>query len=95
MEPHAQSAAEDHKRPNYWLVFGILAALTITEIIIAQLPGFDPRIPLFILMAAKVALVAMFFMHLRSDSRWFALFFLVPVPFIIIMVAALMVRTLP
>ena len=94
MEHQTQSPTHAHKRPNYWIVFGILAVMTLTEIAITQIPGFDPRLPLFILMIGKVVLVAMYYMHLQSDSRWFAAFFLVPLPFVLLMVAALMIRTL-
>jgi heme/copper-type cytochrome/quinol oxidase subunit 4 len=94
MEHQAQSSGQVHKRPNYWIVFGVLAVLTLIEIGITMIPGFDPRLPLFLLMAGKVTLVAMYYMHLQSDSRWFAAFFLAPVPFILLIVAALMIRTL-
>jgi caa(3)-type oxidase subunit IV len=89
------SLASAHKSPNYLLVGGILLALTLIEIAVASFLGAAARPILFILMLAKVTLVAMFYMHLRSESKWFAAFFLAPLPFILMMVAALMIRTCP
>ena len=89
------SAVKAHHWRTYVLVFAALAVMTLIEFGLTQIPGFDPRIPLLVIMAGKVTLVATFYMHLRSDSRWFAAFFLVPIPFIALMFAALMLRTLP
>jgi caa(3)-type oxidase subunit IV len=85
---------ESHSR-RYWIVGGVLLLLTLIEVGVTQFSGLDPRIPLFILMVAKVVLVAMFYMHLRSDSKWFAAFFLAPIPFIALLFAAMMIRSLP
>ena len=67
-----------HKRPNYLLVFLALAVLTAIEVAVTYIPGI-PRMPVLLTMSlAKVLLVVLYFMHLRSDSRWFALVFIVP-----------------
>ena len=67
-----------HKRPNYLLVFLALAALTAIEVAVTYIPGV-PLAPVLLTMSlAKVLLVVLYFMHLRSDSRWFALVFVVP-----------------
>jgi cytochrome c oxidase subunit IV len=67
-----------HKRPNYLLVFLGLAALTAIEVAVTYIPGI-PRAPVLLTMSlAKVLLVVLYFMHLRSDSRWFALVFILP-----------------
>lgn len=95
MEHSSETSAHSRKGPSYLVIGVILLILTLIEIGLTLIPGFDPRIPLFILMAAKVTLVAMFYMHLRSDSKWFAAFFLAPVPFILLLIAAMMIRTLP
>jgi len=67
-----------HKRPNYLLVFLALAALTAIEVAVTYIPAV-PLAPVLLTMSlAKVLLVVLYFMHLRSDSRWFALVFIVP-----------------
>jgi caa(3)-type oxidase subunit IV len=67
-----------HRRPHYGLVFLVLAVLTAFEVSVTYIPGL-PRVP-FLLGTAfiKVMLVALYFMHLKSDSRWFGLIFLIP-----------------
>ena len=62
------------KHANYVLVFIVLAILTAIEVTITQLPL--PRAPLLIpLSIIKASLVAMFYMHLRSDRRVFTVMF--------------------
>lgn len=87
MEPTAQA----HPRPNYLLVFVGLALLTAIEVGITYFP-----IPQGITIAAllafmvfKVLLVALFYMHLRVDSKWFAYIFLIPLPFVVLILGAL------
>lgn len=64
------------KHPNYALVFGGLFVLTVIEIATSQLFAEPVRIPiLLVLAAAKAFLVALYFMHLRFDSRIFSFFF--------------------
>jgi len=62
------------KRPNYVLVFIALAVLTVIEVAVVQFPL--PRAPILIALSIiKAALVALFYMHLRSDSRIFSALF--------------------
>jgi cytochrome c oxidase subunit IV len=65
----AQTA--EHKNPNYMAIFWWLAALTVVEIAVI-LPGF-PKIIVGTLLVAlavsKASLVAMYFMHLRFETR--------------------------
>ncbi len=64
--------------PSYLVVFIVLAVLTGLEIVVSQLP--IPRAPILIPMAfIKVALVALFYMHLRTDRRLFAMIFVIGV----------------
>jgi caa(3)-type oxidase subunit IV len=63
------------KHANYLLVFFALAALTVAELIITQIPTI-PHAPILIpLSFIKAALVALFYMHLRSDRRIFSFSF--------------------
>jgi caa(3)-type oxidase subunit IV len=67
-----------HRRPNYWLVFATLAAMTAIEVAITYMPGI-PLAPVLLTMSfLKAMLVILYFMHLRSDSKWFSFIFFVP-----------------
>lgn len=88
-EQNTQGHVEKHKRPNYLLVFLALAALTLAEVGVTFLD--IPQIPILAALAsAKIVLVAMFYMHLKTDSRWFTYIFLVPIPFVVLIVASLL-----
>ncbi len=81
------------RHPNYLMVLIILGILTAGELLIATLLTTSPiTIPLLILSSiAKGALVALFYMHLASDSRVYAFFFafaifILAVPFVVTMI---------
>lgn len=70
---HAPDSAAP-KHSNYLLVFFALAALTGLEIAVTQFPL--PRAPILIPLAfLKAGLVALFYMHLRYDSKLFSAIF--------------------
>jgi cytochrome c oxidase subunit 4 len=80
------------KHANYVVIFVVLAALTAVEIAVSQLvlpPVLRPAV-LLGLAVGKAALVVLYYMHLRYDSRLFAVIFLIPVMFFIGFVAALL-----
>jgi cytochrome c oxidase subunit IV len=60
-----------HREPNYMAIFWWLAALTVIEIGVIFMPW--PRLAIGTLLVAlavsKAALVAMYFMHLRFETR--------------------------
>ncbi|MEE9219768.1 MAG: cytochrome C oxidase subunit IV family protein [Acidobacteriota bacterium] len=69
-----------HSHPNYMAIFWWLLALTVVELAVPTLlrgaEGFAFGVKvasLVVLAGAKVALVAMYFMHLRFESRTLAL----------------------
>jgi cytochrome c oxidase subunit IV len=66
--------------PIYTAVFGALGVLTLLEVILAEVFTADwLRIPLLLGIAiVKALLVVIFYMHLRTDSRVFALTLLLP-----------------
>lgn len=68
-----QDTHETH-HPNYTAVFFALVVLTIIEVGVTYLP-IPHLLILLALSAAKASLVALFFMHLKYDSRWYALIF--------------------
>jgi cytochrome c oxidase subunit 4 len=83
-------ATEEHRRPSYLLVFLGLGLLTLAEVGVTYLPII--KLPILLALAStKVVLVAMFYMHLKTDNKWYSYLFLVPVPFVILIVAALLV----
>lgn len=85
-DAHAETLAPTTKllgmtlpMPLYTTVFSILAVLTMIEVLLAEIIESDIKIPLLLGIAvAKGALVVMFYMHLKTDSRAFVLAFLVP-----------------
>ncbi|MBI4180098.1 cytochrome C oxidase subunit IV family protein [bacterium] len=76
-EPQAAAAAGGHGDPKkmvrtYLAIFGALAVLTFLTVWVNTL---DVSRPVAIAIAGsiaivKVALIAMFFMHLKSEGRW-------------------------
>ena len=84
------------KHPNYVGVFVALGILTVVEVATSMLIAEPTRIPLLLLMAlAKGALVALYYMHLKFDSRIFAFFFAaaifvlaIPFTLVLLLVAA-------
>ena len=74
-------AAHSSSMLKYVGVFVALAIVTAIEIGIAFLVGHTAALVIPVLVIAaivKIALIAMFFMHLRDDTKWFALLFLYP-----------------
>ncbi len=63
--------------PTYLKVAVVLTVITAIEVWIVYVPALGPvLVPLLlVLSAAKFSLVAMFYMHLRYDSRLFTGFF--------------------
>lgn len=60
-------------RKEYWVIFGLLALLTVIEIIVPYLEGSIGRgsvIGLLIALAiGKAGLVGLFYMHLKHETR--------------------------
>lgn len=67
--------------PVYTAVFATLGLLTVIEVLIAEIISAEViKIPLLLGIAvAKAGLVVIFYMHLNTDSRIFALTLAVPV----------------
>jgi caa(3)-type oxidase subunit IV len=70
------------------LVFVVLAVITAVEVLLAS-PSMgisgSLRSGVFLLLSiGKAALVAAFYMHLRSDSRLYLYIFLIPVVLLIV-----------
>lgn len=92
-ETHSSSTEAVHDEPNYVGVFIVLAVLTAVEVSITYAPM--PRALLVsVLLAlafAKAAFVALYFMHLRFDSRLLTIVFVIPIILGVFLIYFLMV----
>lgn len=87
--PAARQDGHSH-RMTYVGVFVALAIITAVEVLITVIDlGFSTTGLLVALSSAKVALVAMFFMHLRYDSKWYSSIFVYAAPFAALIVIVL------
>ena len=71
---------DEHAHPGtatYLRVFGILVVVTLIEVGVFYVPAFKSvLVPVLLsLSALKFALVVMFYMHLKQDSKFFTLVF--------------------
>jgi caa(3)-type oxidase subunit IV len=82
-----------HRRPNYLFVFLALALITGVEVLFVTLFPALPRTAFLLIMSlAKVLLVVLYFMHLKSDNRWYALIFILPFFLVIPVLIVLQIR---
>lgn len=71
---HADHGEHEHKpnRKEYYVIFVALLVLTILEVAVAQVPGISKtlmRLSLVGMALAKAGLVAMFYMHLKHETK--------------------------
>lgn len=87
---HANAhAGQRHINPVF--VFGILAVLTVIEIVVTlfNLPK-DFIVPVLLAMSfAKAALVAAYYMHLRYEKPLFTIVFITPALFAVFLIFVL------
>lgn len=90
-DTHAEHG-EEHSTRFYWIVGGILAVITVAEVLVTfvGLSAFLLLIVLLVLSVVKGAAVVMFFMHLRGDARVFQFLFVAPFLLATSMLLALM-----
>lgn len=93
MTEYTQNLSKEghHKKPNYLAIFGVLALVTLIEVTLAS----NIPILLIILSISKIVLVAMYYMHLKFESGWFTAIFMVPMPFVILIIAVMLVALAP
>lgn len=94
-EAHAEHD-DEHEHPGYatyLIVAGVLTVLTALEVAIFYIPALSGVIvPLLLtLTTGKFALVVMFYMHLKMDSRIFTGVFLAPMLLAMFLVVALII----
>ena len=72
--------ATEHKHPNYMAIFWYLAILTVIEIGVIYLPLGKLTICVLLcgLALGKAVLVAMYFMHLRFETRTLGMIAIIP-----------------
>ncbi len=59
-------------RREYWIIFGVLTALTVLEVGLVYVPGIGKTllaIGLVGLALTKAALVGFFYMHLKNETK--------------------------
>jgi cytochrome c oxidase subunit 4 len=92
MDSHSSVAGAQptpHKAPNYYLIWVILAVLTLAEVGVAFITAIPKQLLIIILVMMalwKAALVAMYYMHLKFEPRKLWVVALAPVPLAIILV---------
>lgn len=88
---HVDAAQHKHTSPR--VVFAVLLAMTVVEIITAFLPGL-PRgftFPFLLsLSLVKFALVALYYMHLRYEKPMYGFIFVLPTIFGLLLISVLM-----
>ncbi|NDJ53871.1 MAG: cytochrome C oxidase subunit IV family protein [Chloroflexi bacterium] len=90
-----KAAAGEHSgQPSSVLVFGLLTFLTLLEIGIATVPLLPSVIiaALLAMMALKAFLVAAYYMHLAKDPRYLTYVFIIVIPFVALILAALLIE---
>jgi caa(3)-type oxidase subunit IV len=93
VEAHTPVGESHHPGAGIYVIVGVfLAVLTGMEITVFYLPALKTVIVpvLLILAAAKFALIAMFFMHLKYDSWMLSGIFIFPLTIAALLLAALL-----
>jgi cytochrome c oxidase subunit 4 len=95
MADHHRPQAQEHAHPGAREYLGIAAVLTVItaiEVAVFYIPALHPvLVPiLLVLSGLKFALVAMFYMHLKFDSRLFSWLFYVPMVIAALLIVALL-----
>lgn len=86
-------AHEEHAKPNYVAVYLALAVLTFMEIGVTFLPiPKGGQVVILLTFAfAKLALVVMYYMHLKFDTRLYTIIFAVPTFFALLITGVLLI----
>ena len=94
MSSSTDIAVHEHKSPNYFAVFIVLAvitgAMTAIELLEINMARSLHNMIFLALSIIKAVLVAMYYMHLKMDSRVYTAMFMLPVCLVLILVAVLL-----
>lgn len=80
-EVQTHSAHKSHKK-EYIIIFIVLGVLTVLEIGVAEINGIGKFVKgssLTLLAVAKALLVAMYYMHLKEETRWLKFIAAIPI----------------
>lgn len=71
---------KDHRR-EYIIIFVILAVLTVLELFVpgAHVAYWMKASSLVLLAVAKATIVALFYMHLKEETRWLKFIAAIPI----------------
>lgn len=92
--------SEDHKHPNYIMIWVILLVLTVLEVAVAYAPRYLSEVDGIIIITivlligmalVKAGLVAAYFMHLKFEQKNFVMI----VSFPLVLACALVILLLP
>jgi len=80
-----------HTHPHYFVIFAVLAGLTLCEVAVAFISHL-PRTTLVVLLLGlsvwKALLVALYFMHLKYEGIRLRLLVLFPLPLVLALAVA-------
>ena len=81
---------DEHHDPPYMLIFLVLLVMTLAEVGYAflSLPKFWLAFGLCVMAIWKAVLVALYYMHLRSEPRRLWILVAVPMPLVVILITA-------
>ena len=90
---HAKSGEDgEHKDPPYFIIWGVLFALTVAEVGYAFL-DLNPVLintGLIVMAVWKAVLVALYYMHLRFEPKRLWILAASPIPLVIILLVAVL-----
>jgi cytochrome c oxidase subunit 4 len=82
---NATQSPHPHPRIDYVRIFAWLTGFTVIELLVSFIPVDEIKIPILVAFAVlKATLVVLYYMHLRYDSRWYALVLLTGVSFAVV-----------
>lgn len=82
---NATLSPHPHPRIDYVRIFAWLTGFTVIELLVSFIPVDEVKIPILVAFAVlKATLVVLYYMHLRYDSRWYALVLLTGVSFAVV-----------
>jgi cytochrome c oxidase subunit IV len=84
------SEAHGEHNPPYMLIWVVLLVMTMAEVGFAflSLPKFWIAVGLCVMAVWKAILVAMYYMHLRWEPKRLWVLVIVPLPLVVILIAA-------